>query len=447
MLVFIGVLVGGMAYFLYEYATQANTWVVSTGSSHVYANSNIGCGYVTDRDGLLLLDTRTERTYSADLSIRKSTLHWVGDRLGNIHAGALASYAEAMSGYDPVNGVYSYSGTGGQAQLTLSAHLQTVALEALGDNKGTIAVYNYKTGQILCAVTTPTFDPDDEPDISGDTSGAYEGIYVNRFLQSAYIPGSIFKVVTAAAALETVEGIETMTFTCRGSLDYGTDKVTCERAHGTLNLESALANSCNCAFAQIAQLVGADTMMEYVEKYGVAGSVSFDGITTASGNYDVSDAAAVELAWSCIGQYTDQVNPCAFLTYMGAIANGGRAASPYVVEQVSADANVTYRADTEYMDRIMSRETAEKLQALMRNNVLVKYGAENFPGLTVCAKSGTSQLGGDQVSNAMFAGFVADEEYPLAFIVVVENGGYGASTCVPILSRVLAECKDILDGK
>ena len=77
----------------------------------------------------------------------------------------------------------------------------------------------------------------------------------------------------------------------------------------------------------------------------------------------------------------------------------------------------------------------------MRNNVEIVYGAGNFPGLTVCAKSGTSQLGGGLTSNAMFAGFVTDEAYPLAFIVVVENGGYGSSTCVPILSKVLAACK------
>ena len=93
---------------------------------------------------------------------------------------------------------------------------------------------------------------------------------------------------------------------------------------------------------------------------------------------------------------------------------------------------------------------AEALAALlgeyMANNVTQIYGAGNFPGLTVCAKSGTSELGGGKVPNAMFSGFVSDENYPLAFIVVVENGGYGAHTCVPILSAVLAECKAVLDG-
>jgi peptidoglycan glycosyltransferase len=99
------------------------------------------------------------------------------------------------------------------------------------------------------------------------------------------------------------------------------------------------------------------------------------------------------------------------------------------------------------MERIMSRETAKTLQEYMRNNVQTKYGSQNFPGLTVCAKSGTSQLGGEEVSNAMFSGFVADEKYPLAFMVVVENGGYGSGTCVPILSKVLSACKEVMDAE
>ena len=88
---------------------------------------------------------------------------------------------------------------------------------------------------------------------------------------------------------------------------------------------------------------------------------------------------------------------------------------------------------------------AKTLKQYMRSNVANGYGDWNFPGMNVCAKSGTSQLGGDLTSNAMFAGFVDNEEYPLAFIVVVENGGYGASACVPVLSKVLASCKSVLD--
>ena len=447
LLVFVLILAGGLGFFMWEFFTESDQWVTFSGSPHVYENSSTGSGTVTDRSGVLLLDTREGRTYSGDTLIRKATLHWLGDTQGNISTRVMSNYVKEMAGFDYLNGVYAYADKTGQATLTLSARVQTVALEALDGRKGTVAVYNYKTGEILCAVTAPTYDPENVPDIAGDTTGAYEGAYVNRFLHSAYIPGSIFKVVSTAAALETVEGIEDMTFTCTGSYEFGVDKVTCEKAHGTLDLKGALAHSCNCCFAQIAQLIGAENMMACVEKYGVTDSLSFDGLTAVTGNYDVSDAAPVELAWSCIGQYTDQINPCRYMTFMGMIAGGGTGALPYMVDSIQVGQEVTYQAKTVSSERIMSEETAAVLREYMLNNVQTIYGAGNFPGLTVCAKSGTSQLGGGKTSNAMFAGFVADDKYPLAFIVVVENGGYGSSTCVPVISRVLAECKAVLDGE
>ena len=440
-------LVGGLFFFIYEYFTKADQWVVSTGSPHIYNSANIGCGQVYDRSGTLLLDITESRTYAADESVRLSTLHWLGDRRGSISAPAIAHYAKEMTGYNVVGGLYSYGGDAGAAVLTLSSKVQSVALEAMAGRKGTVAVYNYKTGEILCAVTTPTYDPDNVPNIDGDTTGAYEGIYLNRFVQSAYIPGSIFKVVTTAAALDCVDGILNKTFTCTGIYEYGIDKVTCERAHGKLNLKEALARSCNCSFAQIAGLVGKENMEKYVEQFSVVKPMKFDGVTTASGNFDLSRAAAVQVAWSAIGQYTDQINPCRYMSFMGAVAGGGRAAQPYIVSHVTAEGKITYGAEPVMSERIMPAEVAETLQEYLRNNVVSIYGAEKFPDMTVCGKSGTSELGGDQEPNAMFTGFVMDEKYPLAFIAVVENGGYGSSTCVPILSKVLAACKDVLDGQ
>lgn len=445
--VFILILVFGMVFFLGEYLLKAQKWVIFQGSPHVYNNANIGMGTLTDRSGEVLLDITSDRTYSSNETTRKSTLHWLGDRKGYINAAAVTNYAAEMSGFDLINGLYSAEGTGGSMKLTLSAKVQNAALEAMNGRKGTVGVYNYKTGEILCAVTTPTYDPENVPDINGDTTGAYDGVYVNRFIQSAYVPGSIFKVATTAAALDCVDGIEEMTFRCYGKLEYGTEAVTCEKAHGTQTLKQALANSCNCAFAQIAEAIGKKNMVKYVDAFGITDSLSFDGITTVAGNYDVSEAAPVSFAWSCIGQYNDLINPAQYMTFMGAIANGGTAATPYLVSQVQGGGEVTYEAKTRKTERMMSSGVAAVVKDYMRNNVSSVYGDWNFPGMQVCAKSGTSELGGGQKSNAMFAGFVQNEEYPLAFIVVVENGGYGSHTCVPVLSKVLAACKQILDAE
>ena len=126
-------LVGGFVFFIIEYMVKADDWVIFPGSPHVYNGGNIGCGVVVDRDNVLLLDLNDGRTYSNLSSLRKSTVHWVGDRFGSISAPALSHYAAQMAGFDRINGVYNYGQTGGVAELTLSAALQSAALEAMGD--------------------------------------------------------------------------------------------------------------------------------------------------------------------------------------------------------------------------------------------------------------------------------------------------------------------------
>lgn len=446
MLILILILALGTLFFLGEYIIKAEDWVMTPGSPHVY-NENAGSGLITDRDGILLLDTTDDRVYTENETLRKSIIHWLGDRQGNISAPILSHYADQIAGFNLVSGVYNYGGTGGQVTLTLSAKLQMAALEAMGDYKGTVAVYNYKTGEILCAVSTPTFDPDNLPDIAGDTTGVWDGAYVNRFLKSVYTPGSIFKIVTAAAALESIPDIREQTFLCEGETVYNEaagDKVTCLSVHGKISFQDAMTYSCNCAFAQIADQLGGETLQRYAQQFRITESLSFDGITTAAGNVQASGEAPVMVAWSAIGQHKDQINPCRYLTFMGAIASGGVGVEPYIVSNITGGSWEAYTAQPVSTGRLMSADTAAILQEMMRANVENYYGDEHFAGLRVCAKSGTAEVGENKKPNTMFCGFVEDEEYPLAFIVMVEQGESGRKTCIPILSEVLAACKEAL---
>ncbi len=447
MLVLVLILAVGALFFMGEYLFKAEKWVMSPGSPHIY-NKNAGTGLVADRDGNLLLENTQDRVYTENEVLRKAIIHWVGDREGNISAPMLSYYADKVANYNIINGVYNYGGVGGQVTLSLSSKVQIAALEAMGDKKGTVAVYNYKTGEILCAVSTPTFDPDDLPDIAGDTTGQWNGAYVNRFMKSAYVPGSIFKIVTAAAALETIPDIQEQTFTCNGEMIYNEaagDKVTCLSKHGKISFQEALTYSCNCAFAQIADQLGGETLQRYVEQYKVTESLSFDGMTTVEGNVSAAGEAPVLVAWSAIGQHKDMINPCRYLTFMGAIAGGGTGVEPHLVSEISGGSWKSYGAKAVSTGRLMSVETALTLQEMMRNNVKNYYGDENFAGLTVCAKSGTAEVGGDRKPNTLFCGFATDEEYPLAFIIVVEEGDSGRRTCLPILKEVLAACKEAMD--
>ena len=433
------VLLAGTALLCVRYFAKADEWVTFSGSPHVYTGVNLDGGVVTDRDGTLLLDSTDGRTYSADAVTRTATMHLLGDRYGYIQAPLLGSFADDMIGFDKINGLYGAEGTEANATLTLSASAQTAAYQALGNYHGTVGVYNYKTGEILCAVTSPSYDPDNMPDVDADTSGAYDGVYVNRFFQAAYTPGSIFKIVTLAAAIETVPDWENLTFTCEGKTIIGGQEIICEGVHGTITLKQALAHSCNVAFGELAGKVGTKALMEYAEKLGLSESFECDGIPVKAGTVDLKDADAGDLAWAGIGQYTDQVNALTFMRAMGRIAGGGTAAEPYLMAKITRGEKTAYEAKTETSSRALKAETAAKLTEYLRNNVATMYGDWQFGGLNVCAKSGTAEHEGE-TADAMFAGFCVDENCPLAFVVFVENGGSGSAVAAPIAAKVLQVC-------
>lgn len=433
------VLLAGTVLLCVRYFAKADEWVTFSGSPHVYTGVNLDGGVVTDRDGTLLLDSTDGRTYSADAVTRTATMHLLGDRYGYIQAPLLGSFADDMIGFDKINGLYGAEGTEANATLTLSASAQTAAYQALGNYHGTVGVYNYKTGEILCAVTSPSYDPDNMPDVDADKSGAYDGVYVNRFFQAAYTPGSIFKIVTLAAAIETVPDWENLTFTCEGKTIIGGQEIICEGVHGTITLKQALAHSCNVAFGELAGKVGTKALMEYAEKLGLSESFECDGIPVKAGTVDLKDADAGDLAWAGIGQYTDQVNALTFMRAMGRIAGGGTGAEPYLMAKITRGEKTAYEAKTETSSRALKAETAAKLTEYLRNNVATMYGDWQFGGLNVCAKSGTAEHEGE-TADAMFAGFCVDENCPLAFVVFVENGGSGSAVAAPIAAKVLQVC-------
>lgn len=437
--------VGSVA-FAVRYIAKADEWVTFPGSPHVYSGANVACGCVTDRAGQILLETISGRVYSQDPQVRAATMHLLGDRYGYISAPLLGAYADEMIGYDKILGLHGTGVGNSAAKLTISADVQKTALAALSGYCGTIGVYNYKTGEILCAATSPSYDPDNMPDVENDTTGAYYGVYVNRFFRSTYTPGSIFKLVTAAAALEEIEDIESRTFNCSGETIIGGQRIICMGHHGNLTLQQALAHSCNVAFGELAAELGAKKLQKYADRLGVAARYAVDGFKTAEGCFNLSGAESGDTAWAGIGQYSDQVNAYAFMRYMGMLGGGEAAAEPYLMAEVRCADEVSYEAKTAPIGKVLKEETRQSLAQMMRRNVTDMYGDWQFPGLSVCAKSGTAEVEG-QKPHAMFAGFVQDEAYPLAFVVFVEHAGAGSSVAAPMAAKVLAACVQCMNAE
>lgn len=436
-------LILGLCVISVRYFANASDWVTFQNSPHVYSTGGVmDCGMIVDRSGTVLLDSRNGREYAESETLRRAMLHLLGDSDGNISPALIAEYGDELVGFDVVNG--TYRGTSGSAQmtLTLSAEVQQTAYNAMQGQKGCVGVYNYKTGEIICMVSTPSFDPADPPSYEwmDEHPDDYDGVYINRFLHAAYAPGSTFKLVTAGAALESIDDITTRTFYCSGSCEIGGETVICNAVHGELNFEEALCQSCNVVFAQVAVELGAKTLQNYAERVGIGESLAFDGLDTKRGSFEANENSDFDLAWAGVGQYTDQINPCQYMTYMGAIANGGQAASPYLVEEITFDGKTTYAAETEQLDRVLSADTAAELTELMHYAVVNNYGEWNFSGLYAAAKSGTAERGDGQTSNALLAGFTQSDEYPFAFVVILEGGGSGSSACTPIIRQILDAC-------
>ena len=133
----------------------------------------------------------------------------------------------------------SKNGDGRNLYLTIDADVCATAYNALDGRKGCVGVYNYETGRIVCAVSSPSYDPNNP--VSEETA-ENDGYYINRLFSASFVPGSIFKTVTSAAVIDKLD-YENWSYTCTGSTHIGDDDITCVSAHGEVDFESALSKS------------------------------------------------------------------------------------------------------------------------------------------------------------------------------------------------------------
>ena len=433
----IALLVAGMVLFCLRYTLHGAQWAAFSANDHAYTDGKLASGQILDRAGVVLYDPASG-SYNDSLTVRKATLHAVGDPSDNIATGAKSVFSDRLVGFNPLTGTT----TGGhKLYLSIDSALSQTAWEALDGRKGAVAVYDYQTGQILCMVSSPSFDPEDPPQIR-DGDSRYDGVYMNRVLSSTFTPGSVFKVVTTAAALEQLPDILERSFTCTGSVKIGGDTITCPNAHGTMDFYSAFANSCNCVYAQLAVELGGDTLQQYARSAGLLESHDVSGVSTAAGSFSVG-AEDSSVGWSGVGQYDDLVNPCSLMMLMGSIAGNGAAAEPSLIEKETSMSGLTLFSGKQRGTSAIgwSADTCRTLQDMMANNVVQTYGQERFGNLAICAKSGTAEVGSG-APHAWFAGFLMDEEHPLAFAVLVENGGGGSSVAGSIAAKVLLQAAE-----
>ncbi|MGI5977501.1 MAG: penicillin-binding transpeptidase domain-containing protein [Candidatus Limivicinus sp.] len=433
----------GMTVYVLRYIDNGRDWAL------YFTRANSGsAGQLVDRnDTTLAYFSGYENLFSADPLTRIANYHVTGDYWGRTGTGVLSQFWSDMQSFDLVNGTTQAEKI--RMKLNIDIELNNIIYTHLDQLKkaipedtepiydeegneippkrekcnGAMLVCNYRTGELLGMVSTPSVDP---MYAGGDVP---EGAYLNRCLSASFVPGSIFKLVTAAAAIENIPDIDERMFYCEDEYYIAGVPIKCVVSHYNQTFEQALANSCNVAFSQIAVMLGQDTMVRYVTNYGLLDTHSLDGIPTVGGSYPTEFVGDPEIGWSGIGQSTDLVCPYSMLRLVCAIANDGVLLEPKLIDDGKEPLS----------SRFMEASTARKLKQMMAFNVASHYGGEDsFPGLHMCAKTGTAEIG-DGTSHAWFVGFLDDEEHPYAFVTLAEQGGGGLSVAGHTTNKIFQE--------
>ena len=440
----------GLGFLVVETILNASDWVDQPYNGHISGDGGlVQAGKIIDRNGVVLAESVDgKRVYHSNKQVRKSLLHTVGDNSLNISTAIQSRFRSELTGYSFIWGLNMPQSFrhGHDMELTVDAKTCKTAYNALKQyDSGACVIYNYETGEIICSVSTKTYDPNSPPKITKKNEDEYEGVYLDNVLSSTYTPGSIFKIVTSAAAIENIPDIWDRTWTCNGSENIGGNDITCVGSHGTVDLKQAFGHSCNIVFAELAVELGGKKMNEAAEKLGINASFKISGVNTKKGHFDISKADKNQLAWAGVGQYTDAVNPTQMAIICGAIAKGGTPVIPYIVSgnsgSILADIGLT-KTGVEGK-KMLSKSTAEKLQELMRYAVVNDYGDDMFGGLKVCAKTGTGETlkGTDEEKNdGWMIGYSVDSDCPLAFACIVRGSSeYGYATAGQVAKAAMIQ--------
>ncbi|MEU9250685.1 penicillin-binding protein 2 [Streptomyces sp. NPDC048270] len=352
---------------------------------------------------------------------------------------------------------------GGNVVTTLNPEAQKAAFKALGNNKGAAAAIDPRTGAVLALVSTPSYDPSRFAGNSKDDEKAWVELkdsedknLVNRALRETYPPGSTFKVVTAAAALEhgVVKEINDPTDTPDPYFLPGTKTEMVNHASGCkeASLNDALRVSCNSVFANLGDKVTRDKMVETAEKFGFNNDKIDIPVRAFASVYDKKMGKDGN-AQSSIGQFNTAATPLQMAMVTAAIANDGKLMKPYMVDHVaSPNLDVIEKHSPQEMSRPLSAANAQKVQEMMVNVVEKGTGTKaKINNVKVGGKTGTAQHG-EGNKKRPYAWFISyaegkDGSSPVAVAVVIEDseadredisgGGLAAPVAKAVMEAVL----------
>ena len=459
-LITIAMLIISGAYGLYSVSAYGNRWVSSARNTRYRsAKSRVIPGDILDRNGVVVAssDENGKRTYQSNTLSRSSMVHLLGDTEGNVANGIESFQANYLLGFETslnerVNALLDGAQRKGDTVVvTADSKLQTEIVEIFLNTSntrgkcGAAVVMNYKTGEVLALVSLPVYDPQNITDAIRQSS---QHPYWNRALQSLMPPGSTFKIITAVAALENLQNAQNAVYTCTGATQVMADQLITDygnEQHGELSLAKAFRVSCNNAFAQTALVIGDSALRKTAENFGFNDNFLFRDLVVENSRYPTANRNNFEIAWSGVGQSQVAVTPLHLCMVSAAIANDGVMMEPRLLSRVqSPSGTVRTRTASRVYRTACTKETAQIIDGYMKDVVKNGTGTRaKVDGLTIAGKTGSAEgsSNGMDVTHAWFTGYIADDRYPYAVSVLVEEGGTGGSVAAPVAQKIFTYLK------
>lgn len=416
-------------------------------------------GSIITADGLTLAESvqQADGTYARSYPNGNLAAHVVGyysqqyGTMGieNTQNDTLTGSKDYSSWQNALNSLAGISEPGNSVQLTIDSRIQRAAEQALAGRVGAIVALDPRSGAVLAWASAPTFDNTNIQAAieAANASGGADTSMYDRATLALYTPGSTFKVLTLASALEN--GLATLdtTYDSPGRMEIGGADVVSigERGHGKISLAKAFALSSNTVFGQVADGLGAEKLVATARAFGYGQQLGLDFTTAASVMPNPEEMTEWELAWAGAGQPVGQGHtPGPQATVMqnalmaATIANNGIAMNPYVVSQILApDGTVLKTTRGRSLGQAVGSGTAEQVKQAMLDVVQNGTGsAAAIAGVKVAGKTGTAETNNAN-ANSTFVGFAPYDTPTVAIAVVIEQNAKGEESAAAVGGQVL----------